>query len=394
MRLRHITAALLLLAAPLWARAESHDDETAALGYQTEHATLVLLAEPVDTAPGTAGSPRTVTFSVLSALRGERAGGDRVTVLYPDLGLAPPWVEGERHLIFLEPAGATPDRWQPVSGTLGIRVIPRGSPRERFVEMVRSTVRVLGEGTQVAEPAALRTLLVDWMDDRDPAVVWSAATDFVRHRELHAELSDDDALRVVEAFRRHPFGRRSRQALAMAAAVTGREAAAKALVECLGTPGGATIRGTVADALQRMRHRATQEMLLDLLRRGPPESRATVTQVVGRICGNDAAPPVAALLVDPSAEVRLEAAHALGRIARTARAADPEDRIDVRGALHALVLVSDRPAERKAGLWALAQLDDPQGYAILRKLAKEDGREDVRRHAARYLERPRVSLIL
>ena len=51
--------------------------------------------------------------------------------------------------------------------------------------------------------------------------------------------------------------------------------------------------------------------------------------------------------------------------------------------------------EVRAAIWALAQLDDPQAYVALRRIAAEKDRpEAVREYAARILERPRVSLIL
>ena len=50
--------------------------------------------------------------------------------------------------------------------------------------------------------------------------------------------------------------------------------------------------------------------------------------------------------------------------------------------------------ERKAATWALAQIDDEDAQAALRRLEREHPNADVRRFAERYRERPRLSLIL
>jgi HEAT repeat protein len=99
-------------------------------------------------------------------------------------------------------------------------------------------------------------------------------------------------------------------------------------------------------------------------------------------------------LSDDDAAVRTQAAHALGRIARAVRSREPDARVEGVVQLVALAARARTANEQKAATWALAQLDRPEAYAQLRRLAETDPRDDVRRHARRYLEKPRVSLIL
>jgi hypothetical protein len=50
--------------------------------------------------------------------------------------------------------------------------------------------------------------------------------------------------------------------------------------------------------------------------------------------------------------------------------------------------------EVRASLWCLAQLDEAEAWAALRRVAAEDPREEARRAAERFLRNPRQSLIL
>jgi HEAT repeat protein len=93
--------------------------------------------------------------------------------------------------------------------------------------------------------------------------------------------------------------------------------------------------------------------------------------------------------------VRTEAAQAVGLLARVARERDPEARPAGRAELEGIAAAEAAGAnEARAALWALAQLDDPEAWAALRRLAAEDPREGVRRDAERFLKSPRQSLIL
>jgi hypothetical protein len=50
--------------------------------------------------------------------------------------------------------------------------------------------------------------------------------------------------------------------------------------------------------------------------------------------------------------------------------------------------------EQLSIVWALAQFDQPEAYAALRRLSIADERPLVRASAERYLANPRLSLIL
>lgn len=399
MRLAPFLAAAVLVSSALASvvRAETHDDETVALAYQTEHADAVLVADLDSVTDDGALGGREITFSVRETLRGDAATDARVVVVFPDLGHGTPWREGARHLLFLRrldvPAGVA-TRYEPVTGTLSFFVLPADGPENRMPGMVRELVSMLGRGTTVARPDALRQLLVRWMEDDEPGVVWSAATDFVHHERLHGALTEQEGKRIVEAYRRHPVGKRSKHALALATAATRHAHAGRALVDSLLGPDASQIRGMVCDALARLDDPAVPALLHAALRVAPPERRPWLVTAIGSVGVEPSVSVVKPLLIDPSRQVRVEAAHALGRIARRVRERDSEDRIAAHGALHAFALTARTKNEQKASLWALAQLDAPDAYAILRKLATHDVRPDVRRFARRYLDRPRLSLIL
>ena len=106
----------------------------------------------------------------------------------------------------------------------------------------------------------------------------------------------------------------------------------------------------------------------------------------------------------PGAEpdVRVEAAHSLGLLARVVRAprpgADPEaprEKLgDALNPLTAAVAVARTEHEKRALVWALAQIDVADSWAALRALRDEAADARVREIAAQYLSHPRVELIL
>src|SRR5439155_14570629 len=124
----------------------------------------------------------------------------------------------------------------------------------------------------------------------------SAATDLVRHEELHAAMTDDERSRVVAAYVRQPIGKNTKDALALAAAATRSPAAAQALVDSLLLPDAARIRGAVGEALRRMELPAAETLLAARLSAATPEQQTCLLGALGTVGGAAAAPKVAPLL--------------------------------------------------------------------------------------------------
>ena len=391
----------LSLALPL-ARAETIDSGAVTLGWQAEHAQVIVRADLVSQQDLERGI-LSARFSVTDALKGDVAAGDEVTVIYPDGGHGAPWSAGVEHLLFL-----VRDRqhYKSVAGLLGIRVIPAKGPEREFPLIVRQHLETLAPDGKVARPDRLRTLLVRLLSHEDPGVVWSAATDLVRHDSLHAGLATDQRRLVLEAYRTHPVGKISKHALATAVGALKPDGAAQVLVSSLARPGGRPIRGVVSEALSRIGDPQTTQLLIDGAEGATGEARQSMIFALGVVGHPSGAPAVRGFLRDTDPGVRTQAAHALGRIARHVRdlrrSARREGReedaapapVEGREELTAFLAVARTGNELRAGTWALAQLDEQRAFDELRRLMKEDPRPDVRRLAERYLERPRLSLIL
>ena len=388
-------AALALVSA---AHAETLDAETLTLGYQTEHADAVVLADHRGEQAEGATGKREVTFAVHESIRGSLAAGANVVVVHPDMGHGRPWRAGARHLLFLRriefPEGL-PARFSFLTGTYGIRPVPESGPASRFPGMVREIAATLGEGAEIEKPEELERLLLGWIQDADPGVVWSAATDFVRHAKLFGEIAEKDSKGIVDAYVRHPIGKASKDALALAVAAARHPKAGEVLVESLLLPESRRIRGAVGDALWRLADPEVPALVASKIAEADAGHRATLVQVLGLVGGGEQASTVQTLLEDEKdVSVRIEAAHALGRIARNVRESDPTERVRGRVELYSRILLAKHPNELRACLWALAQLDAPEAFALLRYLIENDERPLVRRLAKRYLERPRTSLVL
>jgi hypothetical protein len=394
-----LLAAGLLAAAALPARAETRDPRTVTLGWMTEHADAVVLGRAAEERVlDDRGLRRELDFVVDESLRGAATAGTTAVIVHEGLGEAPPWKAGAVHLAFLKavtvPAG-TPARWSLVSGAFSLKPIPAEGPEARFPAEVRALAACLGADGSVAKPEALRDRFLAGMGEEDPGLAWSAAVDFVRHEPLHGTLTPEHRARVLAAFRRQPFGKQAKPALALAVAATRDPAAARTLVEGLDDPRARPARVEIAEALRQLADPGTAKLLVSRLPEAGPAKRADLLRVLGLAGAVDGAPAARERLADPVAEVRVEAAQAVGLLARAAREREPGSSVPGRAELEKVVAPEAAGAnELRAALWALAQLDDAEAWAALRRLAAEDARESVRRDAERYLKRPRQSLIL
>jgi len=391
-----LVAAVVLTAAIAPALAERHPEHMIALGYQTEHADVVALAragaEAVDEDAGTI----TASFEVEQAIRGDAVSGARLTVVRRDVGHGTSWTDGDLYLVFLR---AAPDgRYESLSGVFGIRPVTAGTPSARFPAIAGRIAATLGDGAEVTDPDTLRTLLARWATDRDDGIAASAALDLVRHEELLPGLDDEQRFALVQSFRKRSPGRARRQ-IALAAAAGRHIDAASALVDGLLEPGARADRGGLADALSRLGDPRAEDRILTRLAPSNAEQRSNLLTALGRIGGDRSVNAIQALLEDADPGVRVEAAHALGNVARNIHRASPGEPVSGRAELIALLDAAEAKEgaknEVRAAIWALAQLDDPQAFDALRTIAASTERSAaVRAYAKRILERPRVMLVL
>lgn len=396
MRTPTLLSIALLAAAAASASAETISAEAVALGWQTENAAQVFVGTAESDREGAGGFE--LTLRVEEPIRGDLRAGASAMVGFPPHLDGKPWTQGARYLCFLEPApaeaGAAP-RFRLVSGAYGLRTLPAEGPQARFPQIARDVAATLDAAGRVADPAALRGLLVRWMGDADPGIAWSAATDFVRHEELHAALTPEERAAILAAYRRQPIGKATKAALALAVSAARPPSAAEALADTLLDRDAHLVRGAVAEALRRLRDPATEALLARRLETAGAPARKSLLVALGAVGASESVFVARRSLGDAETAVRAEAAHALGRIARNVRDADVSARVEGREDLERLAAAAKTSDERRAALWALAQLDQPEAWDALRRVAADEtAAEEARAWAKRFLERPRVSLLL
>ena len=123
-----------------------------------------------------------------------------------------------------------------------------------------------------------------------------------------------------------------------------------------------------------------------------PAVRADTANVLGRLRVEAAQAALEKALVDPAPVVRIEAALAMGEMARAVRA-EKRKTLELHEQLADAVGDATSLDETKALLWAAAQLDTQEGYDIVREARKSEDAA-VRRFAERTLENPRRRLVL
>lgn len=389
-------AALGLLAGLPVAHAETHPETALTLAAQTERADLVVVAEPRnDGERGLLGRIE-VEFVVREVLAGEVAVGETLVVLIDDRGHAAPFTAGQRHLVFLAERRVRPDRttFEPLVGAFSVRRLSDEEGTTRFPAIVRELAESLGR-TATADAGELRRDLVRWVGDEDAGIAWSAAVDLAGRPALLDALTDDERGAVVRAFARSTETNAARRALATLCGAVGGDDAVEALVLSLTGGDASTYRAAVADALQATGRTgfATTRLRAALGEASGP-ARRHLLHALGRVGDATVATDLAAGLSTDDPLQRIECAHALGLLARRVRAEDPEERIAGREALTAALPELRTENEIRAVCWALAQLDEPAAYDVLRDARETDDRPSVRRWAESYLRRPRQSLVL
>jgi hypothetical protein len=398
---RLLLAAATLAALAVSAPAESVDVDSVTLGSMTERCDLVVVADAASFTTD-AGGARTWTFRVVEALRPTTAAGE-IRVELPGGPRAAASADAVRsgapHLLFL--VASTGGAYRPIALPWGVRDAGDGAARP-FVDYARRYAAALGPDGAVAAPSELLALLVESLASAAGGIPASAGRDLLRRQDLVPRMTPAQRQAVDAALARPRKGDLDLAGIVDAAGVAGTAASDELLVARLLDPATRHLRLNVTAALRR---HARPELVALLAAPRPdatPVQRADVVNALGRLELRDAAPHLVAALSDESSSVRVEAAHSLGLLARAVRApkpgVDPEaprEKLDdaLRPLTEALAAAKSA-SEKKAALWAMAQIDTDEAWTALKALRDESADARVRELAGEVLLRPRVELIL
>jgi HEAT repeat protein len=257
-------------------------------------------------------------------------------------------------------------------------------------DYVKTRIASIAKGRTGAD---LRPEVLGGLDSTDAVVALSAAIDFGRIEGIATGVTDAEVDRVVAAFEKNRRPDRRKRALTVALGVTKSKRAVAPLVAAVVAGKARTYRAEVGRALARIGDEAAVKALTDGLKSERAATRADTVNVLGRSGLDDAAKVIVKALADPAGEVRIEAAMAVGEIARTLRSRK-EDAPAAHEALAAVYANAPDTREKKAALWAAAQLDTQAGYDVVRKAAANDADRTIREFASRTLKNPRRRLVL
>lgn len=411
-----VLAAAFLAATPFaTARAETQEIDAITIGAMTESATIVAVVGAAEAIPSSVEGVRSFRFRVEESIRGsERDAVIRVDL--PESAAVAASAPGGRFLVFLRAsAGGSASGGgaggiavlAPVSVPYGFRPLAESGVKP-LADYARAFAACLSASGEVAEKAAFVELLVGGLESSASGVPFCAGRDLVRHAEVWPLLTPQQRDRVAAAVATQRKADDDLAAIVLAAGRVGGPAADATLVARLLDPSSRNLRRHVVEALS---NRASPDLAATLAARidafpgdsGAPR-RADLANALGRLGLRATETPLLRLLADTAPEVRLEAAHSLGLFARDVRAPveaapgaaeAPRPKLDT--SLAPIVAAFDRAtaeAERRALLWAVAQIDVADAWAFLRRTAKEHPEPRVRDLAQQYLDRPRVGLLL
>jgi hypothetical protein len=327
------------------------------------------------------------TVRISERLKGPEDLAATVTVVWT--GEAGPSIEdGVRALFFLS---TVPDERRPVGfeGPL-FRLVtgPFSAVKAGPVEVafVKNRIALL---TLPAGLPAVRMHLLEGMAAGSRLVVFSAALEF----STVLGISDTEVQVVVDAFRKQRKPDRTKRVLAAALGATKSRKAIAPLAEYVLAGNARSLRGTIGDALARIGDKAAVAALEPGMKSTRATTRADVVNILGRMRLATGSAIVVKALGDTAGEVRVEAGLAVGELARSLRARK-QDAPDAAQALAAALSKAVDVREKKAILWAAAQLDTQAGYDIVRKVATDDTDRVIRDFARRTLKNPRKALVL
>lgn len=389
--MKYATLSLVAVAvAAQVARAESLETDSLTAGWMLEHAKFAALVEVPD---GDGQAPFGGEFDV-RVVESLKPGMAEETVRLRVRGV--PVVLGARYLVFAHPAqdGAL----EPVHRTHALR---RVETDDGFVAYARAYGRTLGADGKVADPAALRELLVSSLASGESGVPFCAGRDLVRHAELLTDLEDVQRERVTAAL---GISRKPDQDLAsviLAAGVAGNGGAPSRLIALLVDPATRHMRRHLTLSLARLGSAQVVAELAARLDGATVEQRTDLANALGALERADAEPALTALLRDADEGVVVEAAHGLGKLARAVRrpgevGVDGE-RPRLASALEPLRAAAQNVRTengRRATIWAVAQIDTAASWEQLRHFRDRHEDARVRALAERYLDEPRVALVL
>lgn len=331
-------------------------------------------------------------FQVNSVLAGELEAGARIVVIVPR-GSIPTGGEPATCVLFLRRADSTSDeRWRTVAGSLGVRPV-RDSASKRFYE---EGVRAF-RGCELASVDGRRehlSLLVSRMAETDGAVAWDAAIDFARHSELQKGLTDPQIGAIRRAFDASPRDTKQKRALARALGATESPAVVGSLLDALADTDSVSMREEIGGALLRTGRAHAATGIRERLPGAEPPARCHLLSALGHVGGVEDIDTARTHVRDAACDVRIQAAHALGRIARHCREQRTADALPGTAELVAALETATDRNEKVACLWALAQLDHPDAVRALDRARTESPDPLVRRYAKRFRKQPRQSLIL
>jgi HEAT repeat protein len=304
--------------------------------------------------------------------------GDRTDAVVRTARRLPPASLAGRVLVFLV---ALPeqedDEFRLSLDAFSIVRLPAAGDRSDVLDFVRRQASLIIDD----EPGFdARAFLVTGAVAKEPRVGLSALLELLADEALAETLDASDRATLLKRFgtlRPHDARRRCLvELLGMVRA----KAAALPLVNALADEDARPLRATIGAALRRLDDDGAAKRLLALRADGIPKRRADVASVLGRWGRSAFRVPLEGMLMDGDAGVREEAVLALGRMADDASFTALRD---------ALERAKTFPM-RRAIVWALGRLDCPEGFALVRSVARSDPEERLRRVAERVLKTPKA----
>jgi len=383
---------VLVAALAASAAAGTIDEHRVSLGWQAWNAEVVAIGEIVERVidEEELGVHR-ASLRISERLKGPGDLAATVSIVWT--GEAGPAVEdGSRSIFFLS---AVPEDRRPDGVTGPVYELVTGSfsalaARPAEVAFVKSRLALASRPEGLT---ALRKHLLTGMESGSRLVVFSAAIDFSRVPGIAGGMTGEEVEVVAGAFRKSRKPDRTKRALAAALGATKSRAAIAPLAECVLAGGARSIRGTIGDALARLGDKSVVAALSPGMKSDRAATRADVVNLLGRAGLAEGTAIVVKALGDASGEVRVEAGLATGELARSLRA-KKEEAPDAAAALVSAYGKAVDVREKRAILWAAAQLDTQAGYDIVRKVAANDADRSMRDFARRTLKNPRRRLVL
>lgn len=398
-----VAVAAAVLGVPGRAAAETTDTDAITVGALTERADVAALATALAETPEPGGATSVWTFRVDEAFRGaETAARLRVRLPVGRTAVA----RNGRFLVFLttaQPGGPAPADCAPLELPWAVRPTAEAGVAE-LAAYVRDYAACLGTDGRVARPAGLAAHAIASLSATASGVASSAGRDLLRHEDALREVVTETLRDAVTAALRVPRTKPDLDfaGVVLAAGAFGGPGTDDLLVARLLDPALRTARRHVVRSLARRASPGLVALLAGRIDAADAPQRADLAVALGRLDRAEAAPPLLRLVADDDAAVRVEAAHGLGLLARAVRVPQPGAAPDaplakLTSALDPLLAALGRATtenERRAALWAVAQIDTPAAWNALRARSKESAEPRVRELAAQYLARPRVSLLL